>query len=94
MGGQPQRGEPLGGQDGEVPRSVHQVGRVPARDHPPPHPGAGGKGLDDFREAMLTDNRLRSIDDYLSAADVFPGVGLKGGVCYFLWERDNPGRFN
>lgn len=52
---------------------------------------AGGKGLDDFRESMLTDNRLRSIDDYLSAADVFPGVGLKGGVCSFLWERDNPG---
>ena len=53
---------------------------------------AGGKGLDEFREAMLTDNRLRSIDDYLSAADVFPGVGLKGGVCYFLWDRDNPGQ--
>jgi hypothetical protein len=51
---------------------------------------AGGKGLDEFREAMLADNRLSSIDDYLSAADVFPGVGLKGGVCYFLWERDNP----
>ena len=49
---------------------------------------AGGKGLDEFREAMLTDDRLRSIDDYLSAADVFPGVGLKGGVCHFLWERD------
>jgi site-specific DNA-methyltransferase (adenine-specific) len=52
---------------------------------------AGGKGLDEFRETMLSDNRLRSIDDYLSAADVFPGVGLKGGVCYFLWDRDNPG---
>lgn len=52
---------------------------------------AGGKGLDEFRESMLKDNRLRSIEDYLSAADVFPGVGLKGGVCYFLWERDNPG---
>lgn len=52
---------------------------------------AGGKGLDEFREAMLADKRLRSIDDYLSAADVFPGVGLKGGVCYFLWERENPG---
>lgn len=52
---------------------------------------AGGKGLDDFREAMLKDDRLRSIDDYLSAADVFPGVGLKGGICYFLWDRDNPG---
>jgi site-specific DNA-methyltransferase (adenine-specific) len=52
---------------------------------------AGGKGLDEFRESMLADDRLRSIDDYLSASDVFPGVGLKGGVCYFLWERDNPG---
>lgn len=51
----------------------------------------GGKGLDEFRESMLTDNRLRSVDDYLGASDVFPGVGLKGGVCYFLWDRDNPG---
>ncbi len=51
---------------------------------------AGGKGLDEFRQSMLADDRLRSIDDYLSAADVFPGVGLKGGVCYFLWDRDNP----
>lgn len=52
---------------------------------------AGGKGLDEFRESMLADDRLRSIDDYLSASDVFPGVGLKGGICYFLWDRDNPG---
>lgn len=52
---------------------------------------AGGKGLDEFRELMLADNRLRSIDDFLSASDVFPGVGLKGGICYFLWDRDNPG---
>lgn len=51
----------------------------------------GGKGLDDFREAMLTDDRLRSIDDYLTASDVFTGVGLKGGVCYFLWDRDDRG---
>ncbi|MCC6602780.1 MAG: Eco57I restriction-modification methylase domain-containing protein [Anaerolineae bacterium] len=52
---------------------------------------AGGKGLDEFRESMLTDDRLRSIDDYLTASDVFPGVGLKGGVCFFLWDRENPG---
>jgi site-specific DNA-methyltransferase (adenine-specific) len=52
---------------------------------------AGGKGLDEFREHMLADSRLRSIDDYLGAFDVFPGVGLKGGVCYFLWDRDNAG---
>lgn len=52
---------------------------------------AGGKGLDEFRESMLGDARLRTIDDFLSAADVFPGVGLKGGVCFFLWDRDHPG---
>jgi len=52
---------------------------------------AGGKGLDEFRESMLTDNCLRAVNDYLTASDVFPGVGLKGGVCYFLWDRDNPG---
>lgn len=53
---------------------------------------AGGMGLDEFRESMLNDNRLRIIHDHLSASDVFPSVGLKGGVCYFLWERDNPGK--
>ncbi len=53
---------------------------------------AGGKGLDEFRESMLNDNRLRSIDDYLSASDVFPGVGLKGGVCFFLWDKDHAGQ--
>src|SRR6185436_591346 len=47
---------------------------------------------DVFRQSMLSDRRIRSIDDFLSAADVFPGVGLKGGVCYFLWDRDNPGQ--
>jgi hypothetical protein len=52
---------------------------------------AGGKGLDAFREAMLSDDRLVSIYDYLSAADVFPGVGLKGGVCYFLWSSEDHG---
>lgn len=52
---------------------------------------SGGKGLDEFRQAMLADDRIRSIDDFLSAAEVFPGVGLKGGVCYFLWDRNNTG---
>jgi site-specific DNA-methyltransferase (adenine-specific) len=52
---------------------------------------SGGMGLDGFRESMLSDDRVRSINDYLTASDVFPGVGLKGGVCYFLWDRDNPG---
>jgi site-specific DNA-methyltransferase (adenine-specific) len=52
---------------------------------------AGGKGLDEFREAMLTDDRMRVLVDYLTATDVFAGIGLKGGLCYFLWDRDNRG---
>jgi hypothetical protein len=51
----------------------------------------GGKGLDEFRGSMLADDRLRAIEDYVISADVFPGVALKGGVCYFLWDRDNRG---
>ncbi len=52
---------------------------------------SGGMGLDEFRESMLSDKRMRKIYDYLTASEVFPGVGLKGGVCYFLWDRDHPG---
>ena len=52
---------------------------------------AGGRGLDEFRNTMLTDNRLRVIHDYPDAAECFPGVQIKAGVCYFLWDRDNRG---
>lgn len=52
---------------------------------------SGGKGLDDFRNSMLHDNRLRILHDFLNASDCFPGVEIKGGVCYFLWDRDNDG---
>ncbi len=51
----------------------------------------GGKGLDDFRDEMLHDNHLRVIHDFLDASECFPGVEIKGGVCYFLWDRDNAG---
>lgn len=52
---------------------------------------SGGKGLDDFRDEMLHDNRIRQIVDFPEAIDCFPGVQIKGGVCYFLWDRDNTG---
>jgi hypothetical protein len=49
---------------------------------------AGGKGLTDFRAAMLGDGRIRALHDYPDTSDVFPGVNNRGGVCYFLWDRD------
>ncbi len=55
---------------------------------------AGGKGLDEFRDEMLHDNSLRVIHDYINSSDCFSGVEIKGGVCYFLWDRDNKGLCN
>ena len=52
---------------------------------------AGGKGLDDFRDEMLHDNRLRVLHDFIDSSDCFTGVDIKGGVCFFLWDRDNRG---
>ena len=34
----------------------------------------GGRGLDEFREAMLTDNRIRKLVDYPDSRQVFPSV--------------------
>jgi site-specific DNA-methyltransferase (adenine-specific) len=52
---------------------------------------SGGKGLDDFRDEMLHDTSIRKIVDFPNSADCFPGVDLSGGVCFFLWDRDNKG---
>ncbi|MBX3045881.1 MAG: Eco57I restriction-modification methylase domain-containing protein [Anaerolineales bacterium] len=49
---------------------------------------AGGKNLGEFRATMLNDKRVSTLVDFPIASDVFPGVKVIGGVCYFLWERD------
>jgi site-specific DNA-methyltransferase (adenine-specific) len=52
---------------------------------------AGGKWLDEFRADMLEDTCIRTIVDYPDASEAFPGVDIKGGICYFLWNRDEQG---
>ena len=52
---------------------------------------SGGKGLDEFRDEMLKDKKIRVLHDFINASDCFPNVEIKGGVSYFLWDRDNLG---
>jgi site-specific DNA-methyltransferase (adenine-specific) len=52
---------------------------------------AGGKGLDQFRERMLSDKRMRRIVDYPKLYEGFPGVKIRGGISYFLWDREHRG---
>jgi site-specific DNA-methyltransferase (adenine-specific) len=52
---------------------------------------AGGRGLDEFRRSLLGDRRMRALVDYPAASDVFPGVEIKAGVCYFLWDAAHDG---
>ena len=51
----------------------------------------GGRGLEEFRSQMLSDKRLQTLHDYPDASEVFHGVEIKGGVCYFLWNSSHYG---
>ena len=40
------------------------------------------------------DRHLRELVDYPTANEVFPGVEIKAGVCYFLWDATYQGDCN
>ena len=50
--------------------------------------------MDEFRNEMLRDNRIMQIHDFIDSYDCFPSLGhysIKGGVCYFLWNKKYDG---
>jgi site-specific DNA-methyltransferase (adenine-specific) len=52
---------------------------------------AGGRGMDEFRKAMLTGKHIRTFVDYTKMSTAFPGVDFEGGVGYFLWDKNHQG---
>ena len=48
----------------------------------------GGKGLNSFRKEMLNDVHLKELFDHLTPEDIFPNTNIRGGVCYFLWDKN------
>ena len=52
---------------------------------------SGGKGLDDFRNKMLNDEKISEIHDFPQTSDCFPGLNIRGGICYFLWDKNHKG---
>lgn len=55
---------------------------------------AGGLGLDGFRQEMMEDKHVTKLVDFTNAKDCFPQNSVSGGVCYFLWEREQTGLCN
>ena len=55
---------------------------------------AGGMGLDEYRNEMLSDKHLKEIVDYSLSTNCFPGVDIAGGVSYFLWDGGYEGDCN
>lgn len=51
----------------------------------------GGRGLQQFREQMISDKRIRILCDFEDSNECFPGLHIDGGVCYFLWDKNYNG---
>jgi site-specific DNA-methyltransferase (adenine-specific) len=52
---------------------------------------AGGRGMDEFRQSILRGGHLRELVDFPASSEVFPGVEIKAGICYFLWDKEHEG---
>lgn len=53
-----------------------------------------GMGIEEFRNTMMNDKRIKYLVDYKNTADCFPGVNIGGGVCYFLIDNMYKGKCN
>lgn len=48
---------------------------------------SGGRGLDSFRQSMLSDRSISHLFDFIDSHDCFTKVDIAGGICYFLRDK-------
>ncbi len=48
-----------------------------------------GKGLDGFRERMMSSTKIKSLKYFQNASQVFPTVDINGGVCFLHYDKDH-----
>ncbi|MBL7542790.1 MAG: Eco57I restriction-modification methylase domain-containing protein [Bdellovibrionaceae bacterium] len=53
---------------------------------------AGGKGLDNFRNQMMSSTQLKQIKHFERSGEVFPTVDIDGGVCFVNWQSSYNGK--
>lgn len=51
-----------------------------------------GKGLKKFTEKMLNDQHIQSFSYFTDSKDVFPNNDIKGGICYFVRNKNYTGK--
>lgn len=52
---------------------------------------SGGKGLDTFRDLLINDKSVKELHDFPETKDCFPGLNIRGGICYFLRDKNYNG---
>jgi hypothetical protein len=50
--------------------------------------------LEPFRRIMLNEGHIKVMVDFPDSSIVFPNNEIKGGVCYFLWDKTHQGPCN
>jgi hypothetical protein len=50
-----------------------------------------GKGLDAFREQMMSSNKIKNLVYFKNSAEVFPTVDINGGICFLHYSKNHDG---
>ncbi len=52
----------------------------------------GGKGLDGFRNRMMSSDKIRNLRYFQNSSHVFPTVDINGGVCFLHYDNKHTGK--